>query len=136
MYIYVYIACDNHKPRDQKEFETLLRDHAEIYPTSKADIQFTFPVSSSEEEELRLTFNWNPMTMASVGFEDYDSKIPADKIPNIPLTSGPLNIPHTELLMYALPHHQERMRPIVGSSNAVQAHGCQSNLHGTACPVL
>ena len=36
----------------------LLRIHADVYPTGKADVQFTFPVESAEEEELRLNFNW------------------------------------------------------------------------------
>ncbi len=40
-----------------------------------------------------------------------------------------------ELLMYALPHHQERMRSIAGSSDAVLSSGCMPTIHGTACPV-
>lgn len=46
-----------------------------------------------------------------------------------------LSIPPVELLMFALPHHQERLRPTAGSSNAVKNVGCQPNLHGLACPV-
>jgi len=106
----------------------MLRKHAEIYPTSQADIEFSFPIYSSEEEELRLYFNWRPMSMSSVALEDpnIDARAPVPFEPSIP---------RVELLMFALPHHQERMRPIVGSSNAVQKFGCQANLHGIACPV-
>lgn len=54
------------KARDQTEFITLLRKHAEVYPTGKADIRFTFPVQSQEEEELRLNFNWEPAYMGNL----------------------------------------------------------------------
>ena len=47
-----------------------------------------------------------------------------------------LSIPRIELLMFATPHHQERLRPIVSSSNAVQFVGCTPTIHGQACPVL
>ena len=43
--------------------------------------------------------------------------------------------PEIELLMFALPHHQERLRPTAGSSNIVKQLGCQRNIHGNACPV-
>ena len=43
--------------------------------------------------------------------------------------------PQIELLMFALPHHQERLRPTDFSSNEVKEYGCHANLHGTACPV-
>lgn len=124
------IHCLNAKPSDQSDYEKLLRDHAEVYPTSKADIGFTFPVSSSEEEELRLAINWRPSTMSSLRLEIGDDDVDSQDA-QIGMT-----IPHTELLMFALPHHQERLRPSVGSSNAVQKFGCQRNIHGVACPAL
>lgn len=123
--------CLNHQPSDQKGYEKLLRDHAEVYPTAKADIGFTFPVSSSEEEELRLTLNWRPSTMSSIRSDETDDDGTDQQDEN-----AGMKIPSTELLMFALPHHQERLRPIVGSSNAVQKDGCQRNIHGTACPAL
>jgi hypothetical protein len=46
-----------------------------------------------------------------------------------------LSIPELEVLMFALPHHQERLRPTAKSSNAVKDVGCQASLHGIACPV-
>jgi hypothetical protein len=46
-----------------------------------------------------------------------------------------LSVPEIELLMFALPHHQERLRPTGKSSNTVKNVGCQASLHGSACPV-
>lgn len=46
-----------------------------------------------------------------------------------------LGVPLVELLMVALPHHQERVRPIVGSSNQVLDLGCGPTIHGHTCPV-
>lgn len=43
--------------------------------------------------------------------------------------------PSEELLMFALPHHQERMRQTLLSSNLVQPYGCSPTIHGLACPV-
>ena len=119
--------------------------------TARADIEFTFPVSSSEEEELRLIFNWRPATMSSIALEDV-SDTTADDDDDRTGTTGPtmtgaadpapviaepplIGTPQTELLMFALPHHPERMRPTIGSSNAVQQFGCQRNIHGPTCPV-
>jgi hypothetical protein len=52
---------------------------------AEADIQFTFPVQSSEEEELRLIFNWKSAQMSDLAiFDNDDSLYPspdiADKI--------------------------------------------------------
>ena len=49
---------------------------------------------------------------------------------------GGLQIPRVELLMFATPHHQERLRAIISSSNSVQNVGCTPTIHGPACPVL
>lgn len=45
-------------PTDNSGYMELLRAHSDVYPTGKADVRFTFPVASEEEEELRLNFNW------------------------------------------------------------------------------
>jgi hypothetical protein len=94
---------------------------------AKADVEFTFPVESEVEEELRLVFKWRPKYMSDLatvldyeGYEQDDSLHPTTK---------------PEVLLFALPHHQERMRPVDGSSNAVQASGCIPTIHGLACPV-
>ena len=43
--------------------------------------------------------------------------------------------PDLELLMYAIPHQQERLSPTEQSSNFVHDVGCTPTLHGIACPV-
>lgn len=122
------------RARNQDEYSQLLRKHADIYPTGNADIRFTFPVESEEEEELRLNFDWAPASMKLLsalnttldtvqGFED----------PLIP--SSALTYDAVELLMFGIPHHQERLRGTAESSNKVQKIGCVPTLHGTACPI-
>lgn len=49
--------------RDNSHYIELLRNHSDVYPTGNADVRFTFPVESAEEEELRLDFNWYVMMM-------------------------------------------------------------------------
>lgn len=117
------------RPRDQTEYENILRRHADVYPTAKADIEFSFPIATREEEELRLVFNWRPKLMSRLkSYSDLD-KFDADE----EFYSDPSV---NELLIFALPHHQERMRPIFGSSNQVIDPGCMPTIHGMACPAL
>jgi endo-1,3(4)-beta-glucanase len=114
------------KSTDQTEYMQLLRNHSDIYPTGKADVRFTFPVESEEEEELRLNFNWEPAHMsrlANGGDDDMTSITPI------------LSRPEVELLMFAIPHQQERMQSTEQSSNKVHNIGCTPTLHGVACPV-
>lgn len=99
---------------------------------AEAEIQFTFPVFSSEEEELRLILDWKPAYMSDMAIASSISDFPGSPQPGAPAVE---TIPPVELLMFALPHHQERLRPTAGSSNAVKKFGCQANLHGFACPV-
>lgn len=76
---------------------------------------------------MRIVFNWAPASMAALATSD------VSKAPPIPAMS----VPRVELLMFATPHHQERIRPIISSSNAVQQQaGCVATIHGPACPVL
>ena len=49
--------------------------------TAEADIQFTFPVQSSEEEELRLIFDWKSALMSDLAkFDNDDSLYPSASI--------------------------------------------------------
>ena len=75
---------------------------------------------------MRLLFNWAPASMAALATAEPKTTPP----------QPPLQIPRTELLMFATPHHQERLRPIISSSNTVQHVGCTPTIHGPACPVL
>lgn len=128
------LDCENHAPRNQSEYEALLRKHSDIYPSSKADIQFTFPIVSQEEEELRLILNWKPAKMSDIASEGANG-LSDDALEGPETDAAGLTIPPVELLMFALPHHHERVRPTAGSSNVVKDVGCQANLHGVACPV-
>lgn len=96
-------------------------------------MEFTFPVQSSEEEELRLIFNWHAASMKA-DFSDAVSTSTTSTIPSI----GDGHIPETELLMFALPHHQERIQTTLFSSSIVldQSSACQPTIHGMACPLI
>lgn len=113
----------------------MLREHSDVYPTGSADVRFTFPTESQEEEELRLNFLWEPALMSNIA-SDWAKKIAGDTDDIVKLDPTLANdIPPVELLTYAIPHHQERMMPVAGSSNVVHSAGCVPTIHGTACPV-
>jgi hypothetical protein len=120
------------KPRNSSEYESLLRNHAQLYPTGGADIEFTFPVLTEEEETLRLIFKWQPAYMNKIklttNVTDYFDDPSAEKFP-------PQKIPDHEILIFAIPHHQERLRETEESSNFVFTAGCMPTIHGFACPV-
>ena len=82
-------------------------------------------MESEQEEELRLNFNWNPQYMSSLRGEQ----------PVVLSDPDGTGSPRIELLMYATPHHQDRMEPAVGSSNVISNYGCVPTIHGMACPV-
>lgn len=118
------------KSWDQSDFMDLLRKHSDVYPTSEADVEFTFPVQSEVEEELRLIFNWRPALMSKLkDLQDDDRFYPA-------LNTQNGLAPEIELLTYAIPHQQERLRFVIGSSNFVHQHGCVPTIHGQACPAV
>ena len=81
-----------------------------------ADLNFIFNIASKEEEELRLEFNWMPKSMRQLSDPNH---IPAD----------------TQLIMFGLPHHQERILPVEGSSNRIIPTGCIYTLHGLGCMI-
>ena len=117
--------CDGFLPRDQEDYVALLRKHADAYPTGAADIEFTFPTTSNDEEELRLIFDWKPKYMSQInGDVRFDATPPAGE-------------PPVELLMYATPHHQQRLRQTLYSTNQViKNNGCLPTIHGSACLVV
>jgi hypothetical protein len=65
----------------------------------------------------------------------FDFAADSDSTDDTSVSPTGLAMPEVEVLMYALPHHQERIRPSPGSTNAVQNIGCQAIIHGIACPV-
>ena len=112
----------------------LATQHSDVYPTAQADIEFSFPVVSSQEEELRMVFDFQPRSMQML--TTIQSKFGFDPPP---IASVPnMATPEVELLMFALPHHQERVRPAIGSSNSIcyDVDCCTRTMHGFACPVV
>jgi hypothetical protein len=133
LFVFCFIDCGQEmKPRVNSEYEYLLRKHAQLYPTGAADIEFTFPVLTEEEETLRLIFKWQPAYMNKIklttNVTDYYDDPPAETFP-------PQKIPDHEILIFAIPHHQERLRKTEESSNFVFTAGCMPTIHGFACPV-
>jgi endo-1,3(4)-beta-glucanase len=92
-------------------------------------------VKSQEEEELRLIFNWHEASMSDIDNElpQPESNLPTND-PTDPI--GDESLPDVELLMFALPHHQERMKKTLFSSNNVHGAGCMPTIHGIACPAV
>lgn len=131
-------------PRNMSSFESLLRQHKDLYPTAKADIEFTFPVASTESEELRVNFNWEPRSMQELAtLQSEDGSDPASTSSSMAggstkAAAPVLGTPRLEVLMFALPHHQERVRSVIGSSNKImyETQGCTPTIHGYACPIL
>lgn len=102
-------------------------------------MEFTFPVEAQEEEELRLIFNWRPASMFDLNKESpaEDNNDATDLMStsaSVPI--GEESLPDVELLVFALPHHQERMKKTLFSSNNVHAAGCMPTIHGIACPAV
>lgn len=78
---------------------------------------------------LKLEFDWAPNLMSRVHL------LAPDQYVEVGAAVGN-SLDGAELLLYAIPHHQERMTPVAESSNKVLSLGCTPTLHGTACPVL
>ena len=109
-----------------------------------ADIEFTFPVDAGKDEELRLIFDWKAASMRDIGKSTSGSDAPVQSLKknnNPTFVPGRVDQPTypssaTELLMYATPHHQERVRATADSTNQVLDVGCNPTIHGHTCPVL
>lgn len=133
--------CTDKKPRDNSEYVQLLRQYSEVYPTGDADIRFTFPVESEEEEELRLNFDWAQTSMSSFRqAEDPDDDFAyVTPTTDAPSASNSPSVPtrSMDMLMYGIPHHQERLLPTAEITHLkVHKSGCTPTLHGSACPVV
>eukprot|EP01041_Mallomonas_annulata_P006550 gene6550-13248_t len=112
------VNCYHNQPTDSRvvhQFAELLRRHADVYPTGKAHVSVAFPSGI-------IAFQWFPAYMSRLGTG-------RDIYQRLSTT------PAVEILMYALPHHQDQLLPQVGSSNEVLAYGCVPTLQGQVCPV-
>jgi len=113
--------CFQATPTDRKDFSALLHKHAHIYPGAHSKIDYTF---FSDEilgggPRAYLQFDWDP--------RDYRSgqKLEAKE-------------DESQLLMYSLPHHRDRILSAVQSPNRFifdDALHCTPSLNGRACIV-
>ena len=98
--------CDEKSEwRDRKEYEQRLRDGANAFPSSP-QIDFDFLDRPSESDDAQMIIDWGALTTTKTGISDKG-----------------------ELLMFALPHHQDSL-----DSNLVTKQ-CINTFHGSTCLV-
>lgn len=143
--------------RNSLEYENLIRQHAEVYPSGAANIEFSFVSEdksrNTSDDVASFSFNWAPVTMSSGNTprEDFGPNIPTGNVTNGDYhmanrpsevnsnkSSSAPNKPNevSALLMFALPHHQEAFQSALVSNNTVLSIGCIQTLHGLACPTI
>jgi endo-1,3(4)-beta-glucanase len=127
--------CRLGQPNDNNIYMDLLRKYSEFYPTGFAEIGFTFPSESKIEEELGLNFNWAQVSMTS-----FSNSLPKNKFhynDKFGVEKQNFNgmISEGEILMFGIPHHQERLRKTSESNIIIYKEGCIPTLHGQACPI-
>jgi hypothetical protein len=113
--------CFQAKPNDRTDYSLLLHKHAHIYPGKDSKIDYTF---FSDEilgggTRAYLQFDWDP--------RDYKTG-----------TRSTPGLNDSQLLMYSLPHHRDRLRGTTNSPNKFlfdDALHCTSSLNGRACIV-
>lgn len=101
------------KSRDQTSFFSELINHANIYPTAEAEVDYAV---DSTANTVTVTFDWKAAKMSEM-------KSSTNAITR--------QSTETELLTYALPHQQKQLS---SATNPVLSAGCTSTLHGYACP--
>lgn len=95
--------------KDQKGYLELLRSSARVFPSSPK-IDFQYPDSDSDDQEALMTIDWG--ARSTEGTE------------NASITTD-------ELIMFALPHHQETLK---SDSDAITDF-CIPTFHGSTCLV-
>mmetsp|Transcript_51911 Transcript_51911/g.57996 ORF Transcript_51911/g.57996 Transcript_51911/m.57996 type:complete len:1231 (-) Transcript_51911:85-3777(-) len=92
------------------EYTKLLREHVDTYPGRDTSFSYSFPDSDGVDEKATLFFNWDAMSMSNLCNKN----------------------PTTDLLMFAIPHHIDRLQPDVLPD---AKRYCKSSLTGPACLV-
>lgn len=115
----IHAHCDPEWKMDNPaEYLMMLRGHAGIFPTGNPNVDIEFPKESHNTSHV--TFDWEPKTFQQSNGIMESSDQSESK----------------ELLMFALPHHQEMMEPINGvSTNVILKDFCKATFHGPACLV-
>ena len=164
------MSCGRAGSRDgdhvnQTAYTSLLRQHADLYPGPDTDVSFDFVKNETTGETVatHLKFNWNVQSMKHGEIFDDQIDNQADTVPVLEGGSkGELQMKEREegkanLLMYALPHHQDMIEessilaasqqdkenqessfptytvPGDEHSDTVHAKFCKSSLIGPAC---
>jgi len=152
--------CVRNQPRDQSEFAAVLREHADIYPS---DPKVTYAYSSKmgpdpdSTKSAFLYFDWGARSISQDVMNFAVSQNNEGEISDVanttaprwftspPLLGNPLAaeakkslkqsaFPKKELLMYALSHHIDILKPFgKQSSNEVIPSQCTPSLHGPVC---
>lgn len=107
--------CYQNRARDQSTFMSVLRDHADVYPTIPT-VKYAF---SDPEGGLRPEA---PDAKSAYLFFDWAAKSVKDKSTD-------------DLIMFALPHHIDILRQLRGQSSNEMIGHCVHSLHGNTCLV-
>ena len=112
--------CEAKAWEDPKGYLQLLRDNVHLFPTSP-QIEFDYPnmddtsdSSSSSNNSAQITIDWVPRTTKVSSVVSQSSSSHSDK---------------SNLLMFALPHHQESL-----DADMITEH-CTNSFHGSTCLV-
>lgn len=115
-------------PSQTAKYASLLREHANFYPGPMADVRYDIEY---EKDEAILKFDWDVRNMKAPSSEHATDKLIQDNLRHDP-SSHDIDVPF-DLIMYALPHHLDRMSTDFmpwGSDRF-----CTSLLIGTGCIV-
>ena len=132
--------CEQGQKRDKEDFTQVLRDHADVYPSNPSvSYAYSSPVGlKPDTKSAYIYFDWSPRSMKR-DVLDYSSTVKESRNQAVKWWAQPqilgLSKQKKELLMYALSHHVDILRPLAEkSSNSVVGH-CVQSLHGNACLV-
>lgn len=120
--------CHQNQPSNQSDFMSILRDHADVYPTSpKVQYAFSNPIGglmpeSPDGKSAFLLFDWAAKNFGQSAAKDAEAD------------AGDSS--QKGLIMFALPHHLDSLREVDGKVNTRVLDGhCANSLHGHACLV-
>jgi hypothetical protein len=141
--------------RNQTELGEVLRQHKDLYPGPDSDLEFEFltNTTTTETSAARMKFNWNvqSMTKGEIFDDTIDNSVEvlgrsqnSDAVGSEDGDDDDDDV-NTNLLMYALPHHQDMIEMATASkkenhessfpTNAHNERFCRSSLIGPACLV-
>ena len=94
-----------------QEYVKMMRESVAVFPTSP-QLHFSYPESeSTAERKANVTIDWKPATFEAESTSKKD------------------------LLMFAMPHHQESLNSTAGLDGVEVTHHCVQTFHGSTCLV-